>query len=105
MDLVRHRKDLLTGTGNVSWTAVAKELGVNYESLRKALVGERMPPEHLMEKASRTFGVTRDYFVEAQLLDARREFDITAVGWDRAIANLEVWRLARGDAAVEPASR
>jgi hypothetical protein len=93
--LLADRQEFLTRTGNINWASVAEAMpGIYYESLRKAVTGERQPSRTLMERAAKTAGVKPTYFVEYQLAEARRQFDPGEVGWEAALENLD--RFARG---------
>jgi hypothetical protein len=65
--------------------------GVNYESLRKAVVGERAPSEKIMTAAAQALGVKPTVFVEYRLLKARRALDPDHVGWSAATKALNRW--------------
>jgi hypothetical protein len=65
--------------------------GVNYESLRKAVVGERQPSEKIMTAAAQALGVKPTVFVEYRLLHARRALDPDQVGWEAATKALRRW--------------
>ena len=67
---------IVTRMGNPDWTSLAARMpDVNYESLRKAVVGERVPSEKIMLATAQALGVKPKVFVEYQLLKARRSFD------------------------------
>lgn len=90
--LLEDREEFHTKTGNINWMAVAHAMdGVYYETLRKAVAGDRWPNAELMEKAAALVGVQPDVFVEYQLYLAQRQFDVKEVGWDEAMANLRAW--------------
>lgn len=83
--------DITTPVGNPDWAGFANRVGVNYESLRKAVAGERVPPETLMESVARELEVSPLYFVEYRLLEARKRYDVREVGFEDALRNLERW--------------
>lgn len=88
-DLLAGRDEFLTHTRNINWSVVADALdGVHYETLRKAVAGDRMPTPHLLEQVAALAGVNADVFAEYRLYLAQREFDVREVGWDRAMSNL-----------------
>lgn len=94
--LLLEREEFLTQTGNINWRAVADALpGVHYETLRKAVAGERHPGVDLIEKVAALVGVPPHYFVEWQLAQAMRQFDARpiplGVGFDSAMDNLQRW--------------
>jgi hypothetical protein len=95
--LLEQRPEFLTKTGNINWASVADAMpDTNYESLRKALTGERQPSVSLMERAAEVAGIEPSQFAEYRLAQARRQFDPAEVGWDGAIENLA--RLAKNPA-------
>jgi hypothetical protein len=95
-DLLQEREEFVTGTGNVNWRAVAAAMhGVHYETLRKAVAGERMPAVSLIEQAATLAGVDPEYFVEFQAAQVMREFDVREVGFDEAVENLRLWAEAQ----------
>ena len=91
--LLQDRAEFLTKTGNINWASVAEAMpGIYYESLRKALTGERQPSRAVIEKAAEVAGVDPSHFVEYRLAEARRRFDPAEVGWETAMANLALLR-------------
>jgi len=85
-------RELVTGMGNPNWSAFAAQLGeIQYESLRKAVTGERWPSPKIMEMVAQALGVEPRLFWEYQLHEAQRSFDPREVGEDEAIANLQAW--------------
>ena len=86
------RDEFLTNTGNINWRAVAEALpGVHYETLRKAVAGDRAPTPALMEVVAEFLKVEPVIFAEYQLHLAQRQFDVGEVGWDEAMENLRRW--------------
>jgi transcriptional regulator with XRE-family HTH domain len=84
--------DITTPIGNPDWAGFAKRAGVNYESLRKSVAGERpMPPRELIVAVAGELAVDPLYFVEYRLMEARRRFDPREVGYEEAVRNLERW--------------
>jgi len=78
-----------TKTGTVNWAAFAEELhGVHYETLRKALAGERRVTPLVIEAAARALDLAREHFAEYRLHQARIALDECAVGFDRAMTTL-----------------
>jgi hypothetical protein len=101
--LFRGRGQFLTRSGNVNWREAADALdGVSYETLRKAVTGERLPGASLIDKATAAYGLPRDYFLESQLETARQQLDPRVVGWPKAASNLRRWLDATN--APEPPS-
>jgi transcriptional regulator with XRE-family HTH domain len=86
--------NITTPIGNPDWAGFAKRIDTNYESLRKAVAGERQPPRVLMELVADELNVDARYFAEYRLLVSRELFDPAKVGLDEALANLE--RFAAG---------
>lgn len=81
---------IVTRMGNPDWTGLVRQMpGVNYESLRKAVVGERLPSEKIMVAAAEALSVEPTTFVEYRLLEARRSLDPDHVGWRAATNTLE----------------
>lgn len=88
--LIEH--EITTGMGNPNWSAFAEKLEtVHYETLRKAITGERQPSPKVMEEAAAALGVTPDLFIEYRVWNAQRQFDPREVGVQEALANLERW--------------
>lgn len=85
-------RGVTTGIGNPNWSGLAAQLdGVQYESLRKAVTGERHPSPKIMEQVAKALGVDPSIFWEYNLWEAQRAFDPREVGEDTALANLEAW--------------
>jgi transcriptional regulator with XRE-family HTH domain len=81
---------IVTRMGNPDWTGLVRQMqGVNYESLRKAVVGERPPSGKIMIAAAEALGVEPTIFIEYRLLEARRSLDPDYVGWRAATKALE----------------
>ena len=86
------RDEFLTNTGNINWRAVAEALpGVHYETLRKAVAGDRNPTPALMEVVADFLKIEPTIFAEYQLYLAQRQFDVGEVGWESAMDNLRRW--------------
>lgn len=89
-------REITTGMGNPNWSAFADQLGdVHYETLRKAVTGERAPAPVLMERVAQALGVEPTVFVEYELWQASRMFDPKVVGMEQAEANLRRLHQAR----------
>lgn len=89
-------RGLTTPLGNPNWSAFALEVGeVSYESLRKAVTGERRPSPRIMEVVGKALEVEPTDFYEYQLWLAQRAFDPAEVGEDAAFANLQAWIKAK----------
>jgi plasmid maintenance system antidote protein VapI len=93
-DLLREN-DYTTSTGNPNWHAFARELdGIHYETLRKAVNGQRGVTPELIEEVARALRIRPQHFVEYRLHEARQVFDPREVGFDQALANVEAWAKA-----------
>lgn len=87
---------IVTRMGNPDWTALVRKMqGVNYESLWKAVVGDRAPSEKILIAAAQALGVKPSVFAEYRLLLARRSLDPDQVGWSAATKNLNLWEASR----------
>jgi hypothetical protein len=81
---------LVTGIGNPNWMEFSKLLGdVHYETLRKAVAGDRAPSAKLMEQVADYFRIEPTAFAEYRLYEFTRQFDPAEVGWEDALAALE----------------
>jgi hypothetical protein len=90
-------RDYATRSGNPNWRAFAAELeGIHYETLRKAVAGERRPSRRLLEECARVLRLRPGYFLEYRRYLAQRDFDPDAVGLDDAVRNLEAWATVAG---------
>lgn len=100
-DLVLALNDeaFLTPSRNVNWMefahATTERRGVKYETLRKAVAGERPPGLSLIETVSDALGIEPTFFAEYRLAQARQSFDPGAVGFDAAMKNLRAYRTTR----------
>lgn len=89
-DLLLDREEFQTYTGNINWSVFADKLkGTHYETLRKAVSGERQPSIGLMQQVASLLKVDPSYFAEYRLAQAQRQFDVGEVGWETAMKNLE----------------
>jgi hypothetical protein len=68
---------------------------VKYETLRKAVAGERSPGLSLLETVADILAIEPTFFAEYRLTQAQRNFDPDAVGFERALENLRAWTNAR----------
>jgi hypothetical protein len=85
-------RDFVTGMGNPNWSGFAAQLeDVNYESLRKAVTGDRHPAPKIMEAVAASLGVDPSIFWEYRLYEAQEQFDPKVVGEEQALANLQAW--------------
>jgi hypothetical protein len=92
--------EFVTRTGRPNWAAFASELeGFHYETVRQVAGGLRNPTPGLMEECARVLRLRPEYFLEYRIHLAQRDFDPAAVGVERAIENLALWRKARSGKA------
>lgn len=90
--LFEGREEFLRKTGTVDLMRISEQLpDVYYETLRKAVAGDRAPTVELMEKVAALAGVEPGVFAEYQMEIARRQFDPKQVGWEKAMENLKAW--------------
>jgi hypothetical protein len=81
-----------TAIGNADWPRFARDLGdIRYETLRKAVTGERAAATKIMERVAALLDVEPTVFWEYELAQVRRSFDPRVVGEDEAFANLQRW--------------
>lgn len=86
------QREIVNKMGDPNWVAFAELLDdYKYESLRKALVGDRQPTPGLMEACAAALGVDPTVFLEYRVWQAKRQFDPREVGMAEAIANLDAW--------------
>lgn len=89
-------RDITTGMGNPNWSEFAEQMpGVHYETLRKAVTGDRAPAPALMERCAEALDVSPDVFDEYQVYQAQRQFDPREVGLETAMENLRLFTEAR----------
>ena len=82
----------VSAAGNVQLASFVRELpNVEYETLRKAVTGDRPPSLELMEAVAKALGVEPWVFYEYGLELSRLAFDVRAVGLDKALDNVEAW--------------
>ena len=90
-------RGITTSLGNPNWAEFAMMLdSVGYETLRKAVTGERHPGEKVMLEVAAALEVEPETFYEYNLLIAQRAFDPREVGAEDALANLLAWKRAQG---------
>jgi hypothetical protein len=90
-DLLIERK-ITTKLGNPDWTAFAKRLrGISYETLRKAVTGERPVAPKILETSAKVLGIEPTLFGEYRLWKLRQTLDPAAVGAETALQNLARW--------------
>jgi hypothetical protein len=90
-------REITTGMGNPNWSAFSQLLeSVQYETLRKAVVGERVPSPKVMEEAAEALGYKpEELFTEYRIWQAQRMFDPREVGVAEALRNLDAWAAAQ----------
>jgi len=90
-------RGITTRMGNPNWSAFVQDVdGVHYETLRKAVTGERPPSPELMEACAAALDEKpEELFYEYALWNAQRMFDPQDVGVDTALKNLEAWSAAQ----------
>ena len=89
--------DYTTSFGNPNLHAFSAEVaGYNYETLRKAVHGERFITPELIEEVAKTLRIDPSHFIEYRLHQARSVFDPREVGLEQAALNLEAWAKVRG---------
>ena len=94
-------RDIVTGIGNPNWSAFAEQLeGVHYETLRKAVAGERPPGPGLMEAVAEGLGVQPSVFFEYRLYQAQRAFDPKIVGVDQDYDRERGFTVSKGGVTV-----
>lgn len=85
-------KGYVTAMGNPNWAQFALELpDLHYETLRKAVTGDRAPAEKVMIQVAEALGLDPNEFYEYALLQTQKQFDPRIVGEETAIANLQAW--------------
>jgi hypothetical protein len=86
-------REITTGMGNPNWSAFAELLpDVHYETLRKAVTGERKLTPGVMEAVAKALDLDpAETFDEYRLWQAQRMFDPREVGSEEALKNLARW--------------
>jgi hypothetical protein len=80
---------ITTRMGNPDWTGFCQLLrDIHYETLRKAVVGERHPAPKLIEAVADALDLAPETFTEYRLWTARRRLDPQEVGFVEAVRNL-----------------
>ncbi len=93
--------DYVTLRGRPNWAAFASQLnGFHYETVRRAATGRRTPTPALLEECARVLRLRPEYFLEYRVFRAQRDFDPRAVGRERAIENLALWKRAKRGAVA-----
>jgi hypothetical protein len=81
--------EVTTPMGNPDWAGFAQQLpGIHYETLRKAVTGDRQPAPKVIEAVSDALSIPPATFVEYKLWVARRALDPNEVGLEEAVRNL-----------------
>jgi transcriptional regulator with XRE-family HTH domain len=82
-------RGITTRLGNPDWPAFsAKVPGVHYETLRKAVTGDRPVAPKIIEAVADALRVDPETFAEYRLWQLRRTFDPADVGTEAALENL-----------------
>ena len=82
-------KNITRRNGSPNWQRLVEMLPqASYETLRKAVTGERSPAPALMEAVAVALDIEPGEFSEYRLWRYRRQFDPAAVGFEQAVANL-----------------
>lgn len=90
-------RGMITPIGNPNWSEFARDLeGVHYETLRKAVTGDRRPLPDLMRACAALLEIDPKVFPEYRLWEAQREFDPREVGSEAAMENLRRWAELQG---------
>jgi hypothetical protein len=85
-------RGVTTRLGNPDWPAfTAKVPGVHYETLRKAVAGDRPVAPKLIEAVGKALGLEPQMFAEYRLWQVRCSFDPAVVGTEPALENLARW--------------
>ncbi|HEX7254954.1 MAG TPA: hypothetical protein VF236_03425 [Gaiellaceae bacterium] len=81
---------ITTRMGNPDWAGFCQLLrDVHYETLRKAVVGERHPAPKLIEAVTDALDLPPETFAEYRLWEARRQLDPQEVGFEQAVRSLD----------------
>ncbi len=79
-DLLIHR-EMTTKLGNPQWSELARRLPtMHYETLRKAVSGERDPSPRLMEECAEALGLRPQVFFEYRLWRAQQSLNVDSAG-------------------------
>jgi hypothetical protein len=85
-------RGVTTRLGNPDWPGFAAVLPeVHYETLRKAVTGDRPVAPKIIEAIAKNLGVDPEMFAEYRLWQLRCTFDPAQVGVATAIQNLARW--------------
>ena len=89
-------KGITNKLGNPNLVAFSELLdGYVYETLRKAIAGDRQPTSGLMEAVAEALDIQPTEFLEYRIWAAQRQFDPREVGMDVALQNLNAWSTAQ----------
>lgn len=89
-------RDITTGMGNPNWKKFAEMIpGVHYETLRKAVTGERDPAPALIERIAQVLKIDPVTFDEYAVWKTQRMFDPREVGLEEAMENVRLFSKAR----------
>ena len=85
-------RSITTRLGSPDWPGFSKRVpGVHYETLRKAITGDRPVAPKIIEAVAAELDVEPELFAEYRLWQLRSTFDPGVVGAPAAIKNLAQW--------------
>ena len=89
-------RGIVNKLGHPNLVAFAELLdGYKYETLRKAIAGDRQPTHGLMEACAAALDISPQEFLEYRIWEAQRQFDPREVGMTVALENLASWSKAQ----------
>ena len=87
---------------NPDWIRfVASVPGVSYETLRKAVAGDRPVSSSLMRRVAGALNLEPTIFAEYRLMQTRTALDPREVGWKRATRALALVETTLADRAID----
>jgi hypothetical protein len=98
-DLMFTNPALLKKNLSPNWKKLSLLSEIEYESLRKAISGERLPSDKIMRAVAKALNVRPEHFIEYQANRAREQFDPKVVGLEAALQNLALFEAERERAA------
>jgi hypothetical protein len=85
-------RGITTRLGSPDWPGFSARMpDVHYETLRKAVTGDRPVAPKIIEGVAKELNLSPEFFAEYRLWQVRCTFDPASVGADTAIGNLERW--------------
>lgn len=89
-------RSITTRLGSPDWPGFSKRVpGIHYETLRKAVTGDRAVAPKIIEAVAAELEVKPELFAEYRLWQLRCTFDPGIVGAQPAITNLAQWEKRR----------